>query len=123
MACELTAQQADRIAVGRGVSDRIGADVAARAAAIVDDELLAGKLGQLLADDAREHVRGAAGGKEVDVLHRLGGPVVGGAGDTAGDHRRGQCATGQREGTAARQDQFGHRAPQGFSAVAADYTQ
>jgi hypothetical protein len=46
------AVEPDRVAVGRRMGDRIGADIAARAALVLDDELLAGELAQLLAGDA-----------------------------------------------------------------------
>ena len=70
--------QPDGVAVGRRLGDRVGADIAARTGAILDDELLAGHLGQLARDDARERVGRPAGREDHDVAHRLVGPVVGG---------------------------------------------
>ena len=95
------AVEADRVAVGRRMGDRVGADIAARAALVLDDELLAGELAQLLAGDAREHVGRTAGREGVDVAHRLVRPVVGGAGDARGQHRRGEGAAGEHQRAAA----------------------
>src|SRR6516162_6552536 len=59
-----------RVAVVRRVRHEIGGDVAAGAAAVLDDELLA----ELLAERLREHARGdiarGAGGKTDDDAHR-----------------------------------------------------
>src|SRR5207247_1439834 len=60
-------------------------------ALVLDHELLAAELAQLLADDARQHVSRAAGGKQVDVADRLVWPVVGGT-----RHARCQIGGGQR---------------------------
>ena len=52
-----------RVAVGRGFCDHIGADVAARAHLVLDDELLAEKLAHTRAHDARDRIGRTAGGK------------------------------------------------------------
>jgi hypothetical protein len=52
--------QRERIAVGRRAHARFVADRAARAAAVLDDHLLADALADLLSDDARDQVRPAA---------------------------------------------------------------
>jgi hypothetical protein len=85
----------------------------ARAALVVDDELLAGELRQLIADDSRQGVGRPARRKDVDVAHRLVRPVVGRAGDAGADHRGGQRAgrhhaAGEHERAAAWQDQSFH---------------
>ena len=54
-----------RIAVGRGCRDDFRGDVAPRAGAVVDDDLLAELLARRLSDDARK-VIGAAAGREGD---------------------------------------------------------
>ena len=73
--------ETDRVAIGRGLGDGIGADVAARTAPVLDDELLAAQLGKRLADDTRQRVGRPAGGKGIDVAHCPVGPVVSRAGD------------------------------------------
>jgi len=57
---------ADRVAVGRGLGDRIGADIAARAGPVLDHDLLAEPVAQLLRQDARNDVCAAAGWKGYD---------------------------------------------------------
>src|SRR6185295_10822653 len=60
-----------RVAVGRGARRLRGADAAARAAAVLDDYLLAPDLAQLLAEEARRDVGRTARGKGNDETHRL----------------------------------------------------
>src|SRR5262245_10506073 len=50
-----------RVAVGRGFGGDLGAQAAAGAGAVVDDDLLAERFSQPLADQAGEHVGAAAG--------------------------------------------------------------
>ena len=58
-----------RIAIRRRLRDRLGADVAARAGAILDDELLAEPLREPLTHQARLDVGRPAGGKADDDTH------------------------------------------------------
>ena len=60
-----------RVAVGRGLRDRVGADDAARAGAILDHDGLAPLLAQQLPDLAREHVGRAARRLRDDQLDDL----------------------------------------------------
>ena len=62
--------QEQRVAVGGRAHDRLGADIAAGARPVLDDELLAEPLRQPLADQARDDVVRAAGGKADDDAHR-----------------------------------------------------
>ena len=55
------AAEAERVAVGRGLRDLARRDRAARAALVLDHDLLAERLAHLLGDDARHHVVAAAG--------------------------------------------------------------
>ena len=48
-----------RVAVGRAARDELGADLARRAAAVVDDDLLRPHFAELLRDDAAHEVGGA----------------------------------------------------------------
>src|SRR6202040_3635753 len=59
------------VAVRRAFGDQIGADVAAGARPIVDDNRLAPCLGQLLADRAGHDVERTAGGERDDETNRL----------------------------------------------------
>ena len=59
-----------RIAVRRRVGDDFGADIAGRARAVVDDELLAEPLRQRLADEARDDVGRQARRIADDDVHR-----------------------------------------------------
>ena len=52
-----------RVAVGRGVHDRVGGDIGAGAGAVFDNELLAEPLRQPLAHEPRHDVGRSAGGK------------------------------------------------------------
>ena len=64
------ADQQQRVAVRRRAHDRLGADIAAGARPVLDDEWLAEPLRQPLADQARDDVGAAAGGKADDDAHR-----------------------------------------------------
>ena len=55
--------QEERVAVRRRAHDRLGADIAAGARPVLDDELLAEPLRQPLTDQARDDVGRAAGGQ------------------------------------------------------------
>jgi hypothetical protein len=59
-----------RISVGGRVDDGLGADVAAGARPVLDDEGLAQPVGKPLTDQARGDVDPAAGGKPGDDAHR-----------------------------------------------------
>src|SRR5262249_61283200 len=59
-----------RVAVVRRVRNQIGGDVAAGAAAVLDDELLTELLAERLREHARGDVAGGAGGKTDDDAHR-----------------------------------------------------
>jgi hypothetical protein len=63
-----------RVAVGRGLDDLAGGDVATGAGLVVDDHGLAQRFGQALRDQAGHHVGGAAGGEADDDAHALVGP-------------------------------------------------
>ena len=63
-----------RVAVRRGLGRLARADGAARAGAVVDDQLLAQVLGHALRHHARHEVGGAAGRKGHDQAHRMRGP-------------------------------------------------
>src|SRR6185437_11009463 len=77
--------------------------IAARARLVLDDELLTGQLGELVADDAGERVGRPARRKDIDVAHRLVGPVVGRARDPRIDPWGGKRSGRQRERAAAGQ--------------------
>jgi hypothetical protein len=62
----------DRVAVGRCLRGRDGAEIAGRAAAILDHHGLAPLLGELLRQDAPEGVDGAAGRERQHHAHRPG---------------------------------------------------
>ena len=51
----------ERVAVGRGFRDHLGADIAAGSGPVLDKELLAEPLRQILADQARRDVGRPAG--------------------------------------------------------------
>ena len=65
-----------RVAVLGRVGGELGADDAARAAAVVDDELLAEPPAQLRGDHAADRVIDGAGGERNDDAHQLGGVVL-----------------------------------------------
>src|SRR5262245_18148566 len=58
------------VAVWRRLHDYLGSDIGAGAHPILDDERLAEALGELLADQARDHVGSAAGGITDNDAHR-----------------------------------------------------
>src|SRR5688572_6468194 len=60
-----------RVAVSSGFRGEVGADRAAGAGPIVDDESLSERLLQLLSHHARETVRAAAGGEGYDDANRF----------------------------------------------------
>ena len=60
-----------RVAVGRRLGDGVGADHAARAGAVVDDDRLAERLGQRLLHDARIEIDRAARRERHDDADRL----------------------------------------------------
>jgi hypothetical protein len=62
--------EADGVAVGRRGQHVLHADIAAGADVVLDDELLAELFRQVLAEDARDGVVGAAGGERHDEAHR-----------------------------------------------------
>ncbi|SPA49127.1 protein of unknown function [Cupriavidus taiwanensis] len=64
---------AQRIAVRRGLGQEGGADAAAGTAAVVDHHGLAQLLAELVGDDARDDVGGAACGERHHQRDRLGG--------------------------------------------------
>ena len=74
-----------RVAVGRGLRDKVGADDRVRARLVLDDEGLPEPLLQLRADQAPEDVVGAPGRKPDDEAHGLGRVGVRGLGV------RGEC--------------------------------
>ena len=61
----------ERVTVGWRIDRSLGADNAARPRPVVDDELLAQPLRQILAHDARHNVGRAPGGKRHDPAHWL----------------------------------------------------
>ena len=63
--------QREHVAVGCGLGAHCRADVALRAAAIVDDDLLAPLLGQFGAEHASERVGAAARRERNDQAHRF----------------------------------------------------
>ena len=66
--------EAERVAVGGGVRDRFGAEIAAGAGAVLDHELLAEPLTKLLRHDAGDNVGAAAGRERHDQMDRPLGP-------------------------------------------------
>ena len=83
-----------RIAVGRRLRGRGGADIAAGAGAVLDHHVLAPGLAELLRHDAAERVDGAAGGKRnqdadrpvgIGLRHGVGRPAKN-RGDDRGDN-------------------------------------
>ena len=92
----------DRVAIGRGARHELGADIAAGAGAVVDDDRLAKVLADELPQHARQDVGGAAGRERDDDRDGLGGEGLG----LRRQRRQGQQAEGRRsgegEGTAGR---------------------
>ena len=66
----------DGVTVGWGLGDRVGAEHAALAAAVVDQHRLLGNLGHALSDHARDNVIGAAGRERHDQLDGLCGEIL-----------------------------------------------
>src|SRR6266853_3676264 len=64
------------VAVGRGLRDELRADNAARAGAVLDDEILLQGLAQLLRYQAAQSVGGSARCERNDDAHGLGGPTL-----------------------------------------------
>ncbi|MPM72283.1 hypothetical protein SDC9_119256 [bioreactor metagenome] len=64
-----------RVAVGRGLGHEVGADVAARAGAVLDDEGLAQRARGLLAQGAGDGIHGAARREGHDPANGLARPV------------------------------------------------
>jgi hypothetical protein len=62
----------ERVAVGRRLGYRLGADLGVGTALILDDDLLAPHLGEPLAHRAGDHVGRAAGGQRHDDPDGLG---------------------------------------------------
>jgi hypothetical protein len=62
--------QQQRVSVGSGVHDRLGADIAAGAGAVLDHEGLPEMVGQPLADQARGDVDATPGGETGDDFRR-----------------------------------------------------
>jgi hypothetical protein len=60
------------ITVGRRLGHQVCRNIAARAGAVIDDDLLIPQLTQFLADDAPEQIGAAAGRIANDNAHRLG---------------------------------------------------
>ena len=65
-----------RIAIGRRLSDEVGADVAAGARTVLDDERLPPGLRELLGDQTHDDVVRPAGGERHDDPHGPGGVVL-----------------------------------------------
>ncbi len=68
----------DRVAIGRGALGARGARRPAGAHHVFNDERLAERLGHVIADDARDHVGGSAGGERHDQRDRAVRVVLGG---------------------------------------------
>ena len=88
-------REQERVAVGCGLGGRLGADDAARPAAVLDDELLAEGLAQLVGPGPADEVRGAArrvGEDELDRPLRPADRLRGGPRGDAGDQRRSRQA-------------------------------
>src|SRR5262249_41363683 len=62
--------EGDRVAIGYRAEHRLHADIAARAGPVLDDELLPQMIRQILADNARDDVVGAARRKRDDPVYR-----------------------------------------------------
>ena len=66
-------RQIKRVAVRRRLRHHFGADIAAGAGPVVDDDLLVPRLGEFLSDQARHQINAAAGSKGDDEADRAGG--------------------------------------------------
>ena len=69
-----------RVAVGRRARGDFGADDAARAAAVLHDDLLPERRAERRGHEARREIDEAARRKADDDAHRLGGIAFGGGG-------------------------------------------
>ena len=67
----------DGVAVGRRFRDRVGGERAAGAGAVLDDHRLAELVGELAAEQPRQHVDRAAGRERHDQPDRAVGIVLG----------------------------------------------
>ena len=65
-----------RIAVGRGLGDEVGTDVAARSRTVLNEERLLPGLRELLGDQTHDDVVRAARGERHDDAHGPGGIVL-----------------------------------------------
>ena len=81
------------VAVGLGAPDDLGADIAARAGAVIDDHRLSPGGGELLADQAAQNVGRAAGREGHDDAHLLGWPSLG----KGGCGQQQQCGDGTQQ--------------------------
>jgi electron transfer flavoprotein alpha subunit len=97
-----------RVAVGIGLRDGVRADVAAGAAAVVDDEVVAERLREPVADVAREDVGRAAGREGHDHLDDAARVVVGGRGRGGGGRAEGGERCNQRGGGLSHGRSFRH---------------
>jgi cytochrome o ubiquinol oxidase subunit 1 len=85
------AGQRDRVAIGRGLCDHVGAIDAAGAAAIVDDDRLAQRLRHGLRENARDDVGRAARGERHDEADGTFGPALregGGGAEVRREYRK-----------------------------------
>ena len=96
----------ERVAVRRGLRDRVGADDGRAADAVLDHHLLAEPLAHLDGDDARDGVGAGAGGKRHDHLDRPVGPF--GAGRAAPEML---AAAKRRQDRSARHRDHARRLP------------
>ncbi len=81
-----------RVTVGFRLGDRVVAEIAAGARAIVDHELLAEAIRQAAAERARQHVEAAARRERHDHTHRvIGITALGARAGTAGEREDDEC--------------------------------
>jgi hypothetical protein len=78
-------RQAERVAVGRGLGDRVGAEIAARARLVLDHEVLAELVLEVIGDQPHHQVGGRAGAERHDQLDRPGRPALRQGGNRRGD--------------------------------------
>ncbi|CPP17394.1 Uncharacterised protein [Bordetella pertussis] len=79
----------ERVAVGRRVGARLGADIAAGAGPVLDHHGLAPHLAEIVGNQAREEIRAAARRERHDHRHGLGGIRGPARHGRAGQHARG----------------------------------